>query len=470
MPNLIEFIWIWNQIQKLSIPRHHVKMARFLSDLWLKAEHKWGLLMAFRNSGKSTLVGLFCAWALFINPNVRILVLSADHGLAKKMVRNIKKILEQHPLTRSLIPEKKDEWASDRFTVCRTQNLRDPSVLGRGLLANMTGCRADIIICDDVEVPKTSDTSLKRRDLRQKLSELDYILTPGGLMLYIGTPHTRQTIYDTTSEGFLRDFHILKIPILNTKGQSNWPERFPLEQIQAIRVRSGPAKFLSQMMLEATSLEKARLNPDFIHFYTDELEYSECNGQAVLKLGKVALRSVSCFWDPSFASSEKQDNSVIACVFSDEAGHYYVHRILYLNVPQGCESATWQCQKVADFVRQYFIPAVHLETNGLGKFLPAVLRRIINQNRIPCAVLEEISKRNKAERILAAFDAPLANGALFMHESVKKTPFLEQMREWRENTSVKDDGLDAVAGCLLNEPVRLSRYIRPYREYKEWRF
>ena len=264
MPNLIEFIWIWNQIQKLSIPRHHVKMARFLSDLWLKAEHKWGLLMAFRNSGKSTLVGLFCAWALFINPNVRILVLSADHGLAKKMVRNIKKILEQHPLTRSLVPEKKDEWASDRFTVCRTQNLRDPSVLGRGLLANMTGCRADIIICDDVEVPKTSDTSLKRRDLRQKLSELDYILTPGGLMLYIGTPHTRQTIYDTTSEGFLRDFHILKIPILNTKGQSNWPERFPLEQIQAIRVRSGPAKFLSQMMLEATSLEKARLNPNDI--------------------------------------------------------------------------------------------------------------------------------------------------------------------------------------------------------------
>jgi len=470
MPNLIEFIWIWDQLQKLNVPRHHVKMARFLSDLWLKAEHKWGLLMAFRNSGKSTLVGLFCAWALLVNPNVRILVLSADHALAKKMVRNVKKILEQHPLTRFLVPLQKEEWASDRFTVCRHQNLRDPSVLGRGLLGNMTGCRADIIICDDVEVPKTAETSMKRRDLRQKLSELDYILTPGGMMLYIGTPHTRQTIYDVSADGFLRDFQLLKIPILNQKGQSNWPERFSAQQIQSIRKRSGPAKFLSQMMLEATSLEKPRLNPDLIRFYSDELEYSECNGQAVLKLGSHLLRSVSCFWDPSFASSEQQDNSVIACVFSDEAGHYYVHRVLYLKVPDGCESATWQCQQVADFVGRYFISAVHLETNGLGKFLPAVLRRTLNQKRISCAVLEEVAKRNKAERILAAFDAPLANGALFMHESVKQTPFLDQMREWRESVSVKDDGLDAVAGCLLNEPVRIGVLMHRYQEHKEWRF
>lgn len=470
MLNLIEFIWIWNQIQALSIPRHHVKMARFLSDLWLKAEHKSGVLMAFRDSGKSTLVGLFCAWVLLINPDIRILVLSADHGLAKKMVRNIKKILEQHPLTRQLIPARKEEWASDRFTVKRTLNLRDPSVLGCGLMANMTGCRADMIICDDVEVPKTSNTAAKRADLRQKLSELDYILTPKGLMLYIGTPHTRQTIYQTDSDGFLNGFQVLKIPILNAVGHSNWPERFPLSVIESIRARSGPAKFLSQMMLSAQSFEPGHFNPDLIHFYADELVYMECNEQAVLKLGNTVLRSVSCFWDPSFASSEKQDNSVIACVFTDDDGHYYVHRVLYLRVPNGCESASWQCEQVAAFIQQNFIPCVHLETNGLGKFLPAVLRRELNRQRVACSVVEHVSKRNKKERILAAFDAPLANGAVLMHESVKQTPFLEQMRDWNGGSAIKDDALDAVAGCLLNEPVRLSGYIRRFFKNKEWRF
>ena len=30
-------------------------------------------------------------------------------------------------------------------------------------------------------------------------------------------------------------------------------------------------------------------------------------------------------------------------------------------------------------------------------------------------------------------------------------------REWRPGGNTPDDGLDAVAGCLLSQPVRLSR-------------
>ncbi|MBN1324809.1 MAG: hypothetical protein JW974_01155 [Alphaproteobacteria bacterium] len=54
---------------------------------------------------------------------------------------------------------------------------------------------ADLIICDDVEVPNTSNTSRKREMLRERLRELDFILSPGGAMIYIGTPHTTETIY-----------------------------------------------------------------------------------------------------------------------------------------------------------------------------------------------------------------------------------------------------------------------------------
>ncbi|MCK5296090.1 MAG: hypothetical protein KAJ75_04300, partial [Alphaproteobacteria bacterium] len=37
------------------------------------------------------------------------------------------------------------------------------------------------------------------------------------------------------------------------------------------------------------------------------------------------------------------------------------------------------------------------------------------------------------------------------------TPFIMEMREWQPATNCHDDGIDAVAGCLLSEPVRLSR-------------
>jgi hypothetical protein len=57
--------------------------------------------------------------------------------------------------------------------------------------------RADLIICDDVEVLNTSNTPQKRENLRERLRELDFILSPSGVIIYIGTPHTQDTIYQT---------------------------------------------------------------------------------------------------------------------------------------------------------------------------------------------------------------------------------------------------------------------------------
>jgi hypothetical protein len=141
---------------------------------------------AFRSSGKSTLVGLFCAWLLCRNPDLRILVLAGDFALAKKMVRNVKRIIERHPLTAGLKPTRSDHWASDQFTVRRRAELRDPSMLAKGIAANITGLRADVVICDDVEVPNTCDTAPKRADLRARLREIEYVAVPGGLQVFVG--------------------------------------------------------------------------------------------------------------------------------------------------------------------------------------------------------------------------------------------------------------------------------------------
>ena len=80
----LEFLWIWDKINGLKLPRHHQIIGQFLEDLFTAPDKRKALLMAFRNSGKSTLVGLFCAWVLIKNPNLRVLVVSADHALAKK--------------------------------------------------------------------------------------------------------------------------------------------------------------------------------------------------------------------------------------------------------------------------------------------------------------------------------------------------------------------------------------------------
>ena len=459
----LEFLWIWDKVNKLNLPRHHKVIGHFLENLFLNPDHRKGQLLAFRNSGKSTLVGLFCAWVLMKNPNLRVLVVSADHQLAKKMVAHTKHIIEHHPACFGMKPHKAEEWASDRFTVCRKQVGRDPSMLARGLAANMTGCRADIILCDDVEVPKTCNNSLKRKDLRQKLSELEYILSPGGMMLFIGTPHAEETIYQARA-----GWKMLKLPLLDKQGNSVWPERFSLDKIAEMKRNTSPSKFASQMLLEAVKFEGSRLDKKHLKIYDSPLSYLEANGHGILKIGEVKMLSASCWWDPAFGK-KGGDASVIACVFTGIDGNYYLHAIKYIQVPEGVEATHWQCKEVADFIWDNFLPSVHLETNGIGRFLPALLQQELNRRRMACGVIEESSRQNKCERILGALEAPLLNGSLYVHQSVMQTPFPDEMQDFNASGRAHDDGLDAVAGCLLSEPVRLPQSINFNRNRPLWR-
>jgi hypothetical protein len=175
-----QFVWLWNRCQGQTTPRLHLEIAEWLGRRWRDGDRRL-VMLVFRSAGKSTLVGIFCAWLLAHDPNLRILVLAAEHDLARKMVRNVKRIIERHPLTRHLMPTRADQWAADQFTVRRPLTQRDASLLARGITANVTGSRADVVICDDVEVPNTCNTPGKREQLRERLAEISYVLVPGGL-------------------------------------------------------------------------------------------------------------------------------------------------------------------------------------------------------------------------------------------------------------------------------------------------
>jgi len=466
-----EFVATWNKDQNLTTPGHHKTISAWLESSWQDKDREL-LLMAFRNSGKSTLVGLFCAWLLACNPSLRIMVLAADLALARKMTRNVKRVIERHPACAGLKPKSRDQWASDQFTVNRDSELRDPSMLAKGIVANITGSRADVVICDDVEVPNTSDTVQKREDLRERLDEIDYVLVPGGLQLYVGTPHTFYTIYAKVprrdageDRPYLADFKRLEIPIYDKRGRSVWPVRFPKQKIESIRRRTGPNKFRSQMLLEAVDIAEGRLDADLLVSYDEELSYAEMNGEAVLSLGERRLVSASAWWDPSFGAPERGDASVLACVYTSEDGRYWLHRVAYMThdpaLVDEVSEAQQLCRQAVAFVRDLHLPSLTLESNGIGKFLPGLLRREMDTQGVVCAVLEKYSNVAKDRRILEAFDAPLSAGRIHVHESVQATPFITEMREWRPSmnraSKAHDDGLDAVAGCLLAEPVRLPR-------------
>ena len=483
------FLHDWNKLSDLVTPRHHRKIA-----LWLEGQCAGGdrrmLLMAFRGAGKSSLVGLFAAWMLYQDPNRRLLVLAADMKLAKKMVRNVKRIIERHPDTKHLKPpaKERDQWAADQFTVVRPQELRDSSMVAAGIGGNITGSRADVVICDDVEVPRTSGSPGKRADLRDKLAEIEYLLVPGGVQLYVGTPHSYYSIYadePRTEVGemrpFLDGFARLVLPVY-TEGPDGkrvyaWSRRYDEAHVNRIRKATGPNKFTSQMLLRPVNDAEGFLDLGRLGRYDGVLEYRESMGRAVLTLNGVRMASASCWWDPAFARPAAEggkpgDSSVVAAVFGGTDGRFYLHRVLYLAVDPGDPDteAEQQCAQVARFLEEHHLPSVHVETNGIGRFLPGLLRKALDKAKVAASVVEQSSRKAKAARIQEAFDALLAGERLLAHASVWDTPFVREMREWSPDGRYKgrDDGLDAVAGALSCEPFRFERSSTPERR-PDWR-
>ncbi len=481
------FVSDWFRSQALRTPLHLRKMAG-----WLGTHVRKGrigpnrlLLLAFRGAGKSTLVGLFAAYLISRQPDLRLLTLSADLALARKMVRNVKRIIEAHPWIPRLKPKKPELWGSEQFTVLRKAELRDPTMLARGAEGNFTGSRAEVVICDDVEVPGNSDTPAKRAALREKLAEIEFVLVPGGMQLYLGTPHSYYSIYAETprkevgeTRPFLDGFERRAFPIRTADGTPQWPKRYDEEEIAAIERATGPIRFASQMMLTPMAPEQCRFDAGKLLRYAGEVEYREQQGRASYWLEGRKLASVRVWWDPAYGETEKHDRNAIALLYQDAAGHYWIHRVHYFRHdaalaerdPAGHAEADQLCREAARFAEEHRVPAITVEDNGVGKVLPGLLRKLFSEKRMPISVLEHHARTSKSGRILDAIDVRLAAGLLHAHASVCDGPFLEELRGWQpERASQPDDGLDAVAGAILAEPVRLGPYPRAPGEHGAWR-
>lgn len=131
-------------------------------------------------------------WMLLNNPNLRILIDSEKYENSKNFVREIKGKLETSGII-NLFGEFKSEnnWAEGSITIKqRTRVLKESSVTASGVAANKTGQHYDIIIHDDMNSDKNSQTS----DARQKV--IDHyrlntsILEPTGTMVIIGTRYS----------------------------------------------------------------------------------------------------------------------------------------------------------------------------------------------------------------------------------------------------------------------------------------
>jgi hypothetical protein len=171
---------------------------------------------AFRGVGKSWITAAFVCWLLLMNPEERVLVVSANQDRSTAFSIFVRRLLTEMPILKHLAPREGQRQSNLAFDVAPASNHQAPSVKSVGITGQLAGSRASIIVADDVEIPTNSDTVAKRDKLAEAVKEFDAVLMPGGQVVYLGTPQTEESIYNKRLVDRGYDIRI-------------WPARVPSE-------------------------------------------------------------------------------------------------------------------------------------------------------------------------------------------------------------------------------------------------
>jgi hypothetical protein len=222
----------------------------------------------------------FVLWCLFLNPQLKIMVVSANQTLADNFSTFCKQLINGMPLLQHLAPMQGQRDSNVAFDVGPATPSKDPSVKSVGITGQLTGSRADIIVPDDIEVPKNSYTFLLRDRLAELVKEFDAVLKPGGRVIYLGTPQVEASLYNRLPErgyeiriwpaeipknpdiyrGRLAPYVLKKIEKGWTPGTPLDPMRFDEEDLAERRASYGRSGYALQFMLD-TSLSDIDKHP-----------------------------------------------------------------------------------------------------------------------------------------------------------------------------------------------------------------
>lgn len=254
-----------------------------MADYLQHAEQPWTIIMAYRGTGKSYITCAFVVWLFMVNPQFKILVISAGEDKAQDFAKLVKQIIDGMEICEHLRPGKNQLNSTLKFDVGPASPSKDPSLNVYGITGQITGGRADFIVPDDIEVPDNSATVTQREKLAQKLNDIIAIIKPASeghqpQIKMLGTPQTEQSIYFA----------------LESKGYQIriWPARYPTD--------SGPYKG----RLAPTLADAMKADPTLRGKPTNPLMHNEADLKQRSQAGK-AWFLLQYMLDPSLSDEER---------------------------------------------------------------------------------------------------------------------------------------------------------------------
>ncbi len=459
-------------------------------------------LSASRGAGKSVILSAYIVWLYIVDPNNTVLLMSSTKKLAEESLSMVKSMMDVSPFARHLRPLKDQADAVSYFDISndyRTVASKDNSLLVAGIGSRVTGRHPRYLILDDVEAAEAGRSSAERDRIHKKIqSELPSMIKASkenpARIIVMGTPHSHDSSYNKLSQEL---YHRVRFPAyypdLNDKnsmaevsqwmidqvrkdkaetGAPTFPDRFPMEVLDAKLLEMGEMDFQLQFMLDTTMSDVVE-NPlklrDLIIVPDDMIEATGAPSQIEWGFSKklevkwlrglgedkgaypAAVSEEYGEWEQMCAfldvSAGGKDSTALA-IIGKVGGYLYL--LEATEIPGGTSQTT--LRKIGELLNKWGCKILQCEVNYGGDMVPALLRPVIGQVCPHAVDIQPVRvTQQKEKRIIQTLKPLFLSHRLGVREKVFRgnESFIKQLTTLKDkkNALKHDDVIDAVASC-----------------------
>lgn len=287
----------------------HITLIKKLEDIAFNKNEKRNLGISIPvGAGKSLIVEYFIAWTFCRNINLAYLYTSHNRTNIMKLSREVKDII-QHPFLKVLFGLKlKDDEAS------KINWSFEGAINRTGLVATTTGSGSTGADSGNPGVPGYSgavivDDILDAGNANNKIAKDECIkFYDEKLATRRRTPTTpsiviMQRLHVEDLIGWLKknqpdEWDFVEIPAINEDGDSFWPERYPLSELESIK-RINPSKFYAQYQQSPLEVDdRAIYKRDSFNWYDELPQFDQIiqSWDTAFKIGTQNDYSVGSTW------------------------------------------------------------------------------------------------------------------------------------------------------------------------------
>lgn len=429
---------------------------------------------------------MYACWRIVVDPAISIVYLSATSDLAESQLRTIKSTLDS-PIVRKLWPDlvnvdegKREKWTTTEICVDdprrKAEGTRDSTVKAGGLTTNITGAHCDLIILDDMVVPK-NNTEEGRRQVMSQYSQLQSILNPGGAILAVGTRYHPKDIYatmqETVEEIYSNDGELIgKEPqwdILQRSVEENgeflWNRQkrkdgkyYGFDFKELSRIKAGyvdKSQFYAQYYNDPNDEGSALITGDMFMYYNRDHLYTK----AGIYYLKDRPLNVYAAIDFAFSIANRADSSAIVVVGVDSDNNRYVLDIDRFKTDRIQE----YYNHVIALHQKYNLKKLRAEVTVAQQVIVTALKDKLAENSIRLVIEDYRPQTKKEERVMATL-RPLYEDHKVFHYRGGNCEILEE--ELKQLKPAHDDVKNALADAISIAVAPKQRTFQKFKEVK----